>query len=211
MGILFLVLYLLSIVCLVIASLNNRNTLGVIVCITLCVILTFILASQNPFLFPYLMLFVLVFQFIFIIYWILRYYNQKKIAFVFFTFSIISLLFIVFQPWISDFLFDKKDVREILKFHKLELNDDFKIIKNKTEEGLADYYQTFTIKISNQDLDSISKKIKFLNLKKESSLKVDNSRYYEYYSQNKMENGTYHFVISLNKEKKELSYVGSDE
>jgi hypothetical protein len=210
MGILFLVLYLLSILCLVIASYNNRNTLGVTVCIVLCLILTICLTNQSPFLLPFVLFFVLVFQLIFIIYWTLRYYNHKKIALVFVSFSMICLLAIIFQPWISDLLFNKNDVRIILKFHQFKLKDDFKIIKNETE-GLTDYYEMFTIKISNKDFDSISKKIEFFNSKKDTFTKVENAFYYEYYSKNRMENGTYHFVVSLNKEKQELNYVGSDE
>jgi hypothetical protein len=210
MGILFLVLYLLSILCLVIASFNNRNKLGVIVSIVLCLILTINLANQSPFLFPLVLFFVLVFQLIFIIYWVLRYYNHKKIALFFVSFSIICMLVIIFQPWISDLLFNKNDVRSILKFHQFELKDDFKIIKNETED-FPDYYEMFTIKISNKDFASISKKIEFFNSKKDTFTKVENAFYYEYYSKNKMENGTYHFVVSMNKEKQELSYVGSDE
>lgn len=210
MGILFLVLYLLSILCLVIASYNNRNTLGGIVCIILCLILTINLANQNPFLFPLVLFFVSVFQLIFIFYWTLRYYNHKKIATIFVSFSMICMFFIIFQPWISDLLFNKNDVRNILIFHQIELKDDFKIIKNETDD-FPDYYEMFTLKISNNDFDSISKKIEFLNSKKDTFKMDENALYYEYYSKNKLENGTYHFIIRLNKKKQELSYVGSDE
>jgi hypothetical protein len=133
------------------------------------------------------------------------------------------------EPWISDWTFNKKDVRKILTSHNFELKDDFKILKNEAG-GFRDYYETFTLKLSDNDFNRISNKIKTsknykgffkdysnlpsLDYKTYDTLvdfETGNCFEREYCTSEKLENGTYHFTFQLDKQRKELSYIGSDE
>jgi hypothetical protein len=132
------------------------------------------------------------------------------------------------QPWISVWTFSKKDARKILAFHGFELKDDFKITENESG-GIRDYYETFTLKISESDYQQIAKKIRtsknykglFTDLNKVPSASyekkdtIDFETNYtierEYLSNQKMNNGTFHFRFQLSKDRNELYYVGSDE
>lgn len=139
----------------------------------------------------------------------------------------ISIL-ILMQPWIDDWTFDKKDVRKVLSSHKIEIHDDFKILKNQSG-GFRDYYETFTIKLSDNDFDKLARKIKTsqhfkghftdyrnmptADIKKADTVDFENGNFLEreYFSSQAQNNGTFHFRFQLDKKSKELSYVGSDE
>jgi len=133
------------------------------------------------------------------------------------------------QPWISDWTFNKRDAQEILTYHGFKLNDNFKIIRNESG-GFRDYYHSFTIEISDSDYQTIAKTIRnsnnyqglitdltkqlpmagyrtFDTVNYETNYHVER----EYFSQQKMDDGTFHFHFQLSKTKKELSYIGSDE
>jgi hypothetical protein len=125
-------------------------------------------------------------------------------------------------------MFNKKDAKKILLFHGIELKDDFKILKNESG-GFRDFYETFTLKISDNDFNNISRKIttsknyKGLFTDYTKSPSADYQNYdtldfeapdqfeREYFSKQKMNNGTYHFRFQLDKQSKELTYTGSDE
>ncbi|WP_044046287.1 hypothetical protein [Niabella soli] len=141
--------------------------------------------------------------------------------------TVISLL-IIMQPWIADWTFDKQDVAKILSFHGLELKNSFKILENESG-GLRDYYETFALKISDSDYSRIAQEIRasknfkgvfadYKNRPSASAIKYDTVEFEmgnvltrEYFSNKKMDNGTFHFFIQLDKKAKQLNYTGSDE
>ena len=168
------------------------------------------------------------FQIIFIFYWAFSAFNKKKTGLVVAAILSIGFLFLIMQPWISDWTFSKKDVNKILSFHSLELKDDFKILKNEAG-GFRDYYETFTLKLSDNEFNRITQTIKtsknykgyfkdYYNLptadyKSNDTIDFETDNHFEreYWSNSKMENGTYHFRFQFDKQNKELSYIGSDE
>ncbi|WP_146104888.1 hypothetical protein [Polaribacter gangjinensis] len=168
------------------------------------------------------------FQIIFISYWIFNAFNKKKTGQIIAGILTIGFLLLIMEPWISDWTFSKKDAIKILSVHNFELNDDFIILKNEAG-GFRDYYETFTLKLSDNDFNRISEKIKtsknykghftnYSNLPTADykttdtiDFETDNHFEREYWTSKKMENGTFHFRFQLDKENKELSYIGSDE
>jgi hypothetical protein len=171
---------------------------------------------------------IVIIQIIFIVYWTFRAFNRKKTGLVVATILTFAFLLLLLQPWISDWTFNKKDVHKILAFHHLELRDDFKILENEAG-GFRDYYETFTIQLSDNDYKRLTQTIitskYFIGLSMDYSnpsamyntnndtIDSENANYYvrEYWTTAKMENGTFHFTIQLDKKSKRLSYIGSDE
>ena len=168
------------------------------------------------------------FQIIFITYWTFRFFGKRtagKITTILLTSIFIILLL---SPWISDWMFSKKDVRKILSFHSIELKDDFKILENEAG-GFRDYYETFRLKVSDTDFNNIShmittsknykglftdySKAPSANYKTKDTIDFETENQFEreYWSSKEMENGTFHFRFQLSKKDKELSYIGSDE
>lgn len=168
------------------------------------------------------------FQIIFISYWLFSAFNKKKTGLIIATILIIGFLLLIMQPWISDWTFSKKDAVKILSFHNIELKDNFKILKNEAG-GFRDYYETFTLKLSDNDFNSISQTIKTsknykglftdhsnlpsADYKNTDTIDFETNNHFEreYWTSSKMENGTYHFRFQLDKKSKELRYIGSDE
>lgn len=58
------------------------------------------------------------------------------------------------QPQISDWTFSKKE-----GYLNIELKDDFRILRNEAG-GFRDYYETFTLKLPDNDFSLISQTIK---------------------------------------------------
>jgi hypothetical protein len=223
-----LILYGLTLLCFFIPFKKGQRQTGYLVGGTLGVLITLTLIGNLDFLVIFIWPVIVIFQIIFISYWTFRAYNRKKTGQAIAIVLIIAFLLLLMQPWISDWTFNKKDVRKILIFHNLELRDEFKILENEVG-GFRDYYETFTLKLSDNDFNRISQKIKtsknykglFTDYSKIPSMDyktpdtVDfETDYYierEYWTSTKMENGTYHFRFQLDKKSKELSYTGSDE
>lgn len=133
-------------------------------------------------------------------------------------------LLILLSPWTSDCTYNKKDVKKVLSFLSIELKDNFQILKNESG-GFKDYYETFTLNISDNDFKLISQKLKtsknFKGLFTDyNNMPSSNYKIYdtvdfetpnhfqrEYFSSRKMENGTFHFIIQLDKQDKKLNYI----
>lgn len=223
-----LILYGLTLLCFFIPFKKGQRQTGYVVGGTLGVLITLILIGNLDFLVIFIWPVIVIFQIIFISYWTFRAYNRKKTGQAIAIVLTITFLLLLMQPWISDWTFNKKDVRKILDFHNLELRDEFKILENEAG-GFRDYYETFTLKLSDNDFNRISQKIKtsknykgiFTDYSKIPSMdykspdtvdfETDNYIEREYWTSTKMENGTYHFRFQLDKKSKELSYTGSDE
>lgn len=140
----------------------------------------------------------------------------------------LGFILICMSPWISDWTFSKNDLRELLAKHTIELQDDFKILKNESG-GFMDYAHTLEIQILDADKSRIEKKIRASKgfIKTEDFLKdfsnenyqtfeklnfeTENSLNQEYYIKDQMEDGTKHFHFQLSKTKNELQNIGRDE
>lgn len=223
-----LVLCGLTLLCFFIPFKKGQRQIGYLVGGILGVLITLTLIGNLEFLVIFIWPVIVIFQIIFISYWVFRAYNRKKTGQVIAIVLTIAFLLLLMQPWISDWTFNKKDVVKILAFHNLELRDEFKIIENEAG-GFRDYYETFTLKLSDNDFNRISQKIKtsknfkglftdYSNLptaeyKTADTIDFETNNYIEreYWTITKMENGTYHFRFQLDKKNKELSYTGSDE
>jgi len=223
-----LVLYGLTFFCFFIPYKCGQKLTGQLVGIILGLLITLTLVGNLDFLVIFIFPIIIIFQLIFITYWTLRLFEKRRAGKIIALILTVIVLLIIFSPWISDWTYDKKDVKEVLSFHSIELKDDFKILRNESG-GFRDFYETFTIKISAKDFYNISQKIKtsknykglftdFYNLpssdyKNYDTLDFETSKTFEreYFSNKKMKNGTFHFRFQLNKQNKELSYTGSDE
>lgn len=223
-----LILYSLTILCFFLPFRNEKKQTAYIVSIILGLLISFTIIWELDFLVIFIWPLILMFQIIFIFYWIFRIYNRRKTGQIIALVLSISSLLLIMEPWISDWTFNKKDVRKILISHNLELKDDFKILKNEAR-GFRDYYETFTLKLSDNDFNRISNKIKTsknykgffkdysnlpsLDYKTYDTLDFETGNHFEreYCTSEKLENGTYHFTFQLDKQRKELSYIGSDE
>lgn len=223
-----LVLYGLTLLCFFIPFSKGQRKTGYIVGGTLGVLITLTLIGNLDFLVIFIWPGIVIFQIIFISYWAFRVYNRKITGQVIATVLTIAFLLLLMQPWISDWTFNKENVRKILVFHNLELRDEFKILENKAG-GFRDSYETFTLKLSDNDFNRISQTIKtsknfkglftdYSNLptaeyKTTDTIDFETNHYIEreYWTSTKMENGTCHFKFQLDKKSKELSYIGSNE
>ena len=224
-----LILLGLTGLCFLLPYKSGQKTIGWIVSLILGVLITWTLIGNLEFLIIFIWPIILSIQIIFITYWSFRLYGRKKIG----TISAIIIagifLLIVMQPWISDWTFSKRDAQEILSHHDFQLNDDFEILRNESG-GFSDYYHSFTLKISDSDYQKIANDIRssknFSGLRTDLTKQTPSADYKsadgvnfetnyhierEYFSKQKMNDGTFHFRFQLSKTDKELSYIGSNE
>lgn len=224
-----LVLYGLTILCFVLPYKSGQKITAFSVSSILGILITIGIIGNLDFLVVFIWLAVLLFQIVFLSYWGFRFYGKKKAG------TIISLIIFgifflaIMQPWISDWTFNKRDARKIMSYHNFELKDDFEIIRNESG-GLRDYYHSFTLKVSHSDYQNIAKEIRNsenyqglitdltkqlprANYKTKDTVNFETNYHIEreYYSEQKMNDGTFHFHFQLSKSKNEFSYIGSDE
>lgn len=224
----YLVLYALTFLCFYIPiSCGNKET-GKLVGLILGVLITLLLIANADFPFIFILPLIFVFQIIFLIYWTLRKLGKQRTGKVLVYVLTTAFILLLMTPWIEDLTYSKKDVRTVLSFHNIDLKDNFKILKNESG-GFRDFYETFTIKLSENDFNRISNMIKnsphykgyFKDYSNTPALHYDGNETIdfetenfverEYITDDKMNNGTYHFRFQLDKKDKELSYIGSDE
>ena len=223
-----LVLYALTFLCFYIPYKCGDKSLGQASASVLAIIITISLFGNIDVLVIFIYPFIVIFQLVFICYWTFKFFGKGKIGLILTWVLSTVFLLLLLSPWISDLMFNKKDVIKILLYHGIELRDDFQILKNETS-GWRDYYETFTLKLTDNDFNSLVQKIttsknykgRFYddnNLPSADYQKFDtidfespNHFERESFSKQKMNNGTYHFRFQLEKQSKELSYIGSDE
>ena len=224
----YLMLYGLAFLCFFVPYKCGQKRTGQIAGIILGLLITLTVIGNLDFLVIFIFLFIIIFEVVFIVYWTLRLFGKRRSGKIIALMLTVVFLLIILSPWISDWTYNKKDVKKVLSFHGIELKDDFKILRNESG-GFRDFYETFTIKISDNDFYNISQKIKTsknykglfteyynlpsLDFKNYDTLNFETSKTFdrEYFSIKKMENGTFHFRVQLYKKNKELSYTGSDE
>ena len=224
-----LVMYGLTGLCFFLPYKGGQKSIGLTVSLILGFLLTLTLIGNLDFFLVVIWLVILCFQIVFLIYWVFRLWGRKKAGTVITTIIIFFLLFIVLEPWISDWTFSKKNAKNILSQHGFYLKDDFKIIKNESG-GLRDYYHIFTIEISDSDYQSIADKIRSAKsykgvltdlakqlprdiYKTKDTLNFESNYHIEreFYTKKRMDDGTFHFRFRLSKTNKELQYIGSNE
>lgn len=160
-------------------------------------------------------------------YWIPKKFGKKKLGI-----TISSILIFATIASILAFVFDgslflKSDVRKYLSAQNIELNDEYKILNNKSG-GLRDYYHKFELEISDSD------KLRIINQIKSSENyqdEINNEFYLPELSNNRYEGDTLYAnyqtdwqykkavfypngkgytptyrVISISKEKNELTF-----
>jgi len=223
------ILILLTLLCFYLPYKNDRKNIGLFVSVILGIIITWTLIGKLDFLIIFIWPIILAFQIIFITYWSFRLFGKKKLGIIISSILTIGVVLFVMEPWITDWTFSKEDTRKMLSWHNIELKKDFKILKNESG-GFTDYVHSFTLKISESDFNKISNEIRnsqsfkrvFTDFQKDfptadynsyDTINYENERYLkrEYYTKEKKEDGTYHFVIQLSKKKKELYYFGINE
>ncbi|HEX8278789.1 MAG TPA: hypothetical protein VF540_08840, partial [Segetibacter sp.] len=201
-----LVLYGLTFLCFFIPFKCGQKLTGQLVAVILGLLITLTLIGNLDFLAAFILPIIVIFQIIFIAYWTLRFSGRRKAGKIT-AFLLASIfLLILLSPWISDWTYNKKDVKKVLLFHGIELNDNFKILKNESG-GFRDYYETFTLKISDRDFRVISGGIKtsknfqrffkdyyklptaHYNTYDTVDFETPNQFQREYFSRKKMENG----------------------
>ena len=223
-----LILIGLTVLCYWLPSKSGNKAAGSFISIILGLLILITIIGGLDFLVLFIWPLILAIQIIFISYWTFRLFGQKTIA----SFSVVILififLFIALQPWIADWTFTKDEAREILSYHNITFRDDFEILRNESG-GFTDYTHSFTLKISPSDFQRIAENIRSsdnfkglitdptqlpmadytsidtMNYETENQLKR------EFYTKQRMENGTYHFIFSLDKKEKELIYFGINE
>jgi membrane protein implicated in regulation of membrane protease activity len=86
--------------------------------------------------------------------------GQKKIGI--FLSSIVGLFFIYIavNMIFEDELFSKNEAKNLLVEQNIVLNNDFKLVENKSMSAIGDYYHTFTLKITEEDKIKIINEIK---------------------------------------------------
>lgn len=96
---------------------------------------------------------------IYLSYWIPKKYGKKKLGIIISSILIVGTIIFILASIFDDSLFLKSDAKKFLIEQKVELNDDFKIINNKSG-GLRDYYHKFELEISDSDKLRIINQIK---------------------------------------------------
>ncbi len=137
----------------------GKKTIGLTVSIIIGLLIVLTLIGNIDFLVIFIWPIIIGVQIIFIVFWAFRLFGRKKIGPIIALIITIVFLLIAMEPWITDWTFNKRDLKDILAYHGFELTDDFEIEKNESG-GFRDYYQTFTVKISDSDYHQISQKIK---------------------------------------------------
>ena len=224
-----LVMYGLTGLCFFLPYKSGQKSVGLLVSLILGFLLTLTLIGNFDLFLVFIWLVILCFQVVFIIYWAFKLLGRKKVGIVIASIIVAFVLFVMLEPWISDWTFSKKNAKFILSEHGFELKDNFRIIKNESG-GFRDYYHVFTLEISDSDYQSIANKIRgsknykglLTDLEKQlppetyrnlDTLNFETSYFIEreYYSQKKMADGTFHFHFRLSKENRVLEYIGSNE
>lgn len=223
-----LILFVLTAICFLLPYRAGNKSTAKAVGITLFVLIALTLIGNLEVLVIFIWPLVAIFQILFITYWLFKLFKKPRIGQAVVTVLTLAVILLIMSPWIADWTYSKKDVKEVLLFHKIVLQDDFEIVRNESG-GVTDYYETFTIRLSNEDFNRIAEDIKKspnyqgyfsdylkvprLEYNSNESIEFETDNFFdkEYFSNSKMENGTFHFYFQLDKQNKELSYTGSDE
>ncbi|WKK74703.2 hypothetical protein QYS49_23840 [Marivirga salinae] len=223
------ILFGLSALCFWLPFKNGHKKLGSVVGILLSLIIIWSFIEHLDFLVLFIWPLIIAFQIIFLTYWTFRNFGKHKTGVILAVALLVVLILTILQPWIVDWTFSKKEAKEMLSWHGIELQDDFEIIENESG-GFTDYVQTFTLELSKSDFTRIAEDIRtsknfkgfISNSAKEwpsADYRLNDTVDYEtsgfvkreYYTNVKKEDGTFHFYIDLIKSESELRYFAINE
>lgn len=224
-----ILLYVISILCILLPYSRGRKKTAYIVGSAMVAAITIELVFFPGFFAMIPLIIILMFQIVFISYWAFISMNMKRTGQVTAVILSVGFISLILSPWISDWMFSNNDVKRILSVHQIVLTDDFSILENEAF-GLRDTYQTFSVHLSKQDFNRISHQIKtsknfkgfFKNNEPVPSASYDQPRdpvdfetdqhiTREYWTNDVMEDGTYHFRFQLDKSSDNLDFTGSNE
>jgi len=224
-----LILFGLTFLCYWLPFKSGHRKIGLIVSGLIGIIVIWTLIGNLDFLVLFIWPTILAFQIVFLAYWTFKLFGLEKMGTIVSIFLTIGFIVLAMQPWITDWTFNKKDVKKMLSWYGIELKDDFKILKNESG-GFTDYAHSFTLKISSSDYERIANEIRTssnfknintalndelpmadYNLKDTVNYETKHEIKREYYTKKKMEDGTYHFSFRLSKNERELNYFGINE
>ncbi|WP_158091351.1 hypothetical protein [Tenacibaculum holothuriorum] len=92
-------------------------------------------------------------------FWIPKKLGNRKLGIIISRILTLVVVLLILSFVFDDYLFFKSDVKKYLSEHKIELNDDFKILHNENG-GVRDYYHKFEIEISDLDKERLIEQIK---------------------------------------------------
>ncbi len=223
-----IILFGLSILCFWLPYKSGQKKTGLFTSIIFGIVIVWTLIDQLDFLVIFIWPIVLGFQIIFLSYWVFRLYGHKKIAAIIAIVNTTVFILIALQPWIDDWTFTKSDAIQILNDHSFVVTDEIELVSNESG-GFLDYYHIFEIGLSDKDYDEFKRRITnsnnylgkveyginqpFADYHGNDTINYETEYNYtrEYYTKDKMEDGTYHFVFILFKNGKKLKYIGSNE
>ena len=97
---------------------------------------------------------------LFFIYWIPKKLGYPKVGKFLSIGLFVLLILIILYGVFQDAFFTKNQARELLVKQEIVLNDDFKILNNKTTMNIGSNYHRFRLEISENDKNKIIEKIK---------------------------------------------------
>ena len=99
------------------------------------------------------------FGIIYLGFWIPKKLGNRELGIIISRILTLVVVLLILSFVFDDYLFFKSDVKKYLSEHKIELNDDFKILHNESG-GVIDYYHRFEIQISDLDKEKLIEQIK---------------------------------------------------
>ena len=224
----YIILSGLTFLCFWLPYKSGRKVVGITVGVLLAVVLMIPLVLPLDFLSLFLFLFFVAFSLVFITYWVFRMFSLPKTGIAFSSALFLIFAYIGADPWIQDWRFDEADAIAVLEKHGFEVSGEAELLSNESG-GFSDYYHIFELKLSDEDYEEIQKKItnsgsyigrqgddwqeRQKEFKEYDTLNYETEWNFvrEYYTKEKFEDGTFHFVFLLSKSENKLKYIGSNE
>ena len=224
----YVILIGLTFLCFWLPYKSGRKAVGITAGVCLAVVLMIPLVYPLDFLSVFLFLFFVVFSLVFILYWVFRMFSLPKTGIVLSSALFLLFAYIGADPWIQDWRFGKSDAIAVLEKHGFEISGEAELLSNESG-GFRDYYHTFELQLSGEDYEEIQRQItnsgsyigkqgddwqvrqKELNKYDTLNYETEWNFVKEYFTKEKLEDGTFHFVFQLSKFESKLKYIGSDE
>ena len=120
---------------------------------------------------------------LFFIYWIPKKLGYPKVGKYLSIGLAVLLVMIISYGIFQDAFFTKNQVKELLAEQGIVINDDFKILNNKTSFAIGEYYHRFRLEISDNDRVRVIEQVKsakyFKNINEEKEDFYSKSSQYE--------------------------------
>src|SRR5690554_3488636 len=120
-----LILFGLTFLCYWLPFKSGHRKIGLIVSGLIGIIVIWTLIGNLDFLVLFIWPTILAFQIVFLAYWTFKLFGLEKMGTIVSIFLTIGFIVLAMQPWITDWTFNKKDVKKMLSWYGIELKDDF--------------------------------------------------------------------------------------